>query len=103
PRTWAAVLRPPSSPAPWPGGSSYACARCGEIAAGIALGELCPRCVQVVTRRASHAGRLVAIVTTLLVAGYVVLSLRPVAGMWQASARMAGAGAVLTWYLLTYR
>ena len=44
-----------------------------------------------------------AIVTTLLVAGYVILSLRSVTGTWQATARMVGAGAVLTWYLLTYR
>ncbi len=48
-------------------------------------------------------GRLVAIVTTLLVAGYVMLTLRTVAPAWQATARTVGAVAVVAWYLLTVR
>jgi len=45
----------------------------------------------------------VAIVTTLLLAGYVMLTLRSVPATWQASARIVGAVAVVVWYLLTYR
>ena len=48
-------------------------------------------------------GRLVAIVTTLLLAGYIMLTLRSVPPDWQASARTVGAVAVVAWYLLTYR
>ena len=44
-----------------------------------------------------------AIVTTLLVTGYVLLSLRSVAPAWQATARLVGAAAAVVWYLLTYR
>lgn len=87
----------------WPGGSSHPCARCGEITAGIALGEMCARCTKDVTRKASRIGRLVAIVTTLLVAGYVMLTLRGLAPAWQATARTVGAVAVVAWYLLTVR
>lgn len=87
----------------WPGGSSHPCALCGEITAGIALGEMCARCTKDVTRKASRIGRLVAIVTTLLVAGYVMLTLRGLAPAWQATARTVGAVAVVAWYLLTVR
>ncbi len=97
------MLRPPSSPAPWPSGSSHPCARCGEITAGIALGQLCVQCARDVTRRASRIGRIAAVVTTLLVAGYVMLSLRSVAAQWQTMARAVGAVAVVVWYVLTYR
>ena len=48
-------------------------------------------------------GRLVAIVTTVLLAGYVILTLRSVGPAWQATARTVGAVAVVAWYLLTYR
>jgi hypothetical protein len=48
-------------------------------------------------------GRLVAIVTTLVVAGYVTLSLRAVAPQWQATARTVAAVAVVLWFLLTHR
>jgi hypothetical protein len=48
-------------------------------------------------------GRLVAVVTTLLVAGYVMLTLRTVAPAWQATARTVGTVAVVAWYLLTVR
>ena len=97
------MLRPANSLAPWPGGSSHPCARCGTVTAGIALGGLCPRCWNGVTRKASRVGRLVAIVTTLLLAGYVILTLRSVSAPWQPTARTVGAAAVVVWYLLTYR
>ena len=44
-----------------------------------------------------------AIVTTALLAGYLMLTLRSVPPGWQASARTVGAVAVVAWYLLTYR
>ena len=97
------MLRPPSSPAPWPGGSSHPCARCGTLTAGIAVGGRCSACVQAVTRKASYIGRLVAVVTTLLLAVYLVLTLRSVPPAWQGTARAVGGVAAVTWYLLTYR
>ncbi|HYT04285.1 MAG TPA: hypothetical protein VEM13_05320 [Gemmatimonadales bacterium] len=54
-------------------------------------------------RKASRIGRLVAIVTTLLLAGYLVVTLRSVSPAWQATARTVGAVAAVAWYLLTYR
>lgn len=44
-----------------------------------------------------------AVVTTLLVAGYVIFTLRSVTPEWQTTARIVGGVAVVTWYLLTYR
>jgi hypothetical protein len=55
-----------------------------------------------VARRASSVGRLVAIVTTLLLAGYLLLTLRAVPLAWRATARSVGAVAAVAWYLLTY-
>ena len=97
------MLRPPSSPAPWPGASSHPCARCGELTASIGLGELCPKCSKDVTRKASRTGRFAAVVTTLLLAGYLVVTLRCVAPAWQTTARTVGAAAAVAWYLLSYR
>ena len=48
-------------------------------------------------------GRLVAIVTTLMLAGYLTLALRSVAPASQATARTVGAVAAVAWYLLTFR
>jgi len=45
----------------------------------------------------------VAIVTTLLLAGYVMITLRSVPPAWQTTARTVGAVAVVAWYLLTFR
>jgi hypothetical protein len=45
----------------------------------------------------------VAIVTTVMIAGYVILRLRSVAPAWQTTARTVGAFAVVAWYFLTYR
>jgi len=54
-------------------------------------------------QKASRLGRLVAIVTTLLLAGYVMITLRSVQPAWQTTARTVGAVAVVAWYLLTFR
>ncbi len=97
------VLRPLSSLGPWPGGSSHPCARCGQATAGIALGERCAKCSREVERKAARIGRLVAGVTTLLLAGYLMLTLRTVGPAWQATARTVGAAASVAWYLLTFR
>lgn len=97
------MLRPPSSPGPWPGGSSHPCARCGQPTAGIALGERCANCSRARGRKAARIGRLVAGVTTLLLAGYLMIALRSVAPAWQTTARTVGAAATLAWYLLTYQ
>lgn len=73
------------------------------MTAGIAPGDLCPRCLQVVTRKASRVGRLVAIATTLVLAGYLTLTLRSVPPASQATARAVGAAAAVAWYVLTFR
>ena len=73
------------------------------MTAGIALGEMCAKCLKQVASKASRIGRLTAIVTTLLVAGYLVVTLRSVAPAWQTTARTVGAVAAVAWYLLTYR
>jgi hypothetical protein len=73
------------------------------MTAGIAPGDLCARCLQLVTRKASRVGRLVAIATTLVLAGYVTLTLRSVPPASQATARAVGAAAAVAWYVLTFR
>ena len=97
------MLRPLSSPGLWPAGSSNPCARCGEQTAGIAPGDLCAKCLRDVTRKASRIGRLVAGVTTLLLAGYLTLTLRTVPPASQGTARTVGAVVAVAWYLLTFR
>lgn len=88
------MLRP-SSPAPWLSGSgpSHPCAKCGDYTAGIAIGGLCANCTRLLQRRATRVARLVAIGTTLPLAGYVALTM-PV----ERTARLVAAGAVLLWY-----
>src|SRR5256714_8307230 len=95
PKIWGAVLRPPTSPGLWPGASSHPCARCCQPTAGIALGELCAACTRDVTRRASRLARLVAIVTTVLLAVYLMLTLRALAPHSQTPARNVSAVAAL--------
>jgi hypothetical protein len=73
------------------------------MTAGIALGDMCAQCLKDVTRKASRLGRLAAIVTTGLLAAYLMLTLRSVAPTWQGTARTVGAVAAVAWYLLTYR
>lgn len=93
------MLIRPSSRGPLSAGSgpSHPCARCGQYVAGIAIGELCADCSRRVRIRASRIARLVAIGTTLPLAGYVAWSL-PV----ERTARLVGAGCVLLWYVLTF-
>ena len=91
------MLRPPSSPTPWPVGPSHPCARCGEFVAGIAIGGLCPTCARLVERKASRIGRLAAIGTTLPLALYVATTLPA-----ERTARLVGAASVLLWYVLTF-
>jgi hypothetical protein len=45
----------------------------------------------------------VSIVTTLLLVGYLMLTLRSIPLASQATARTVGAVAVVAWYLLTFR
>ena len=97
------MLRPLSSPGLWPAGSSNPCARCGQPTAGIAPGDLCAACARDVTRKASRIGRLAAIVTTLLLAGYLMLTLRSTPLASQSTARIVGAVSAVAWYLLTFR
>jgi len=91
------VLPLTSSPAPWPAGPKHPCAKCGEFVAGIAIGGLCPSCARAVERRAARLARLVAIATTLPLAGYVAWSLPT-----DRTARLVGAGSVVLWYVLTF-
>ena len=44
-----------------------------------------------------------AIATTLLVVGYLILTLRAVAPASQTTARTVGAVAAVAWYVLTFR
>ena len=97
------MLRPLNSPGLWPDASSNPCARCGEQTAGLAPGDICAACAKAVARKASTIGRLVAIVTTLLVAGYLMLTLRSAPPGSQATARTVGAVSAVAWYLLTFR
>lgn len=65
--------------------------------AGLAIGDLCADCARRLRHRATRIARLVAIGTTLPLAGYVAWSF-PV----ERTARLVGAGAVLLWYVLTF-
>lgn len=47
--------------------------------------------------------RLTAIVTTLLLAGYLTLTLGSVPPASQATGRIVGAAVAVAWYLLTFR
>src|SRR3989454_11614500 len=91
------MLRPPNSPAPWPGASSHPCARCGEPTAGILPGDLCAACTGLLERRASRLGRWTALGTSLALAGYLALTLRAGAPPSAGTARTlapAGRGAL---------
>jgi len=68
------VLPLTSSPAPWPGGPD-----------------------REIRRKASRIGRLVGVVATLPMAGYVTLTFPT-----ERTARLVGAACVLLWYLLTF-
>ena len=91
------MLRPTSSPAPWPVGPKHPCAGCGEFVAGIAIGGLCPSCTRLVQGKAARIARLVAIGTTLPLAVYVTWALPA-----ERTARLVTAGSILLWYVLTF-
>jgi len=97
------MLRPPNSPAPWPGASSHPCARCGEPTGGILPGDLCAACAGLLERRASRLGRWTALGTSLGLGVYLALTLRSAAPAWAGTARTLALVAVGAWYLLTYR
>jgi len=97
-------LRPPytgRSPS-WPA-IGHPCPHCGEVTPGGAVGALCQACEHALARQASLVGRVGALVTTLLLSGYLVLALRSVPAARAGTARLVGATAVAAWYLLTAR
>jgi hypothetical protein len=73
------------------------------MTAGIVLGGWCAQCTRQVATRASRVGHLAAAVTTLVLVGYLMLTLRAVPLAWRPSARSGAVATVVIWYLLTYR
>src|SRR5437879_13485252 len=93
------MLRPPNSPAPWPGASSHPCARCGEPTGGILPGDLCAACAGLLERRASRLGRWPAPGTSLGLGVDLALTLRSAAPPWAGPAGPLAPVAVGAWYL----
>src|SRR2546426_1126153 len=91
------MLRPPNSPAPWPGAPSHPCARCGEPTAGILPGDLCAACTGLLERRAPRLGRCTARGTSLAPAGYISLALRAGAPAWAGTGRAPALAAGGAW------
>ncbi len=85
------------------GNVTHLCARCGTPTEGIALGGLCAACTTRRDRKAARLGRLMALVTTLILAVSLLVRLRSVAPAWFDRARLVSALAVLACYWLTYR
>lgn len=81
----------------------HPCARCGEPTAGIPVGGRCAACTRLIERRAARVSRWVALVTTVLVAGYFAARLQSLPRPWIDHGRVVGAAAVLAWYWLTSR
>ena len=90
------MLLRPISRAPWPLGPSHACAKCGDMVPGLAVGGICSECWQVVLQRAGRISRWVAMGTTLPLALYMTLTLPA-----ERTARLSGLVIVLIWYLLS--
>ena len=89
------MLRPPNSQKPFFGAFvERECPRCHREVE-LPLGELCGTCRQAIARRAARIARLVAAITTVAVALYVVTAM-PV----DRTARMVGAMAVVSWYII---
>jgi len=55
-----------------------------------------------VRRRASRLGRWVAMGSTLVLAVYLVLTLRTLAPAWRSTGRWLAGASVAAWYWLTY-
>ena len=73
------------------------CPRCHR-AVDLALGELCAVCEREIRGRSARAARWVSLGTTLVFGVYVMAVLPP-----QQGARLIGAAATVTWYLVTRR
>ncbi len=74
----------------------HECPRCHQPVE-LPLGEICGACRQSIERRASRIGRLVAMVSTVAVAIYVVLRMPR-----DPTARLVGGVSIGLWYILTY-
>ena len=91
------MLRRWNSQTPSPGALvEHECPRCHRPVE-LPLGALCGSCLQEIERRSSRIGRLVAAVSTLLVALYVLLRMPR-----DPAARYVGAVGIAVWYMLTY-
>jgi hypothetical protein len=74
----------------------HECPRCHQPVE-LPLGEICGACRQSIERRAGRIGRLVAMVSTVAVAIYVVLRMPR-----DPTARVVGGVSIGLWYILTY-
>ncbi len=91
------MLRRGSSQTPLSGALiEHECPRCHEPVE-LPLGELCGECRRGIDRRAGRVGRLIAAISTVLVAIYVVVRMPA-----DPTARMVGAVSIVIWYLLTF-
>ncbi|HWP37204.1 MAG TPA: hypothetical protein VNL18_06570 [Gemmatimonadales bacterium] len=90
------MQRPLRSPTPLPGvWREKECPRCHRPV-DLPLGAVCRECRWEIERRARRLGHLVAAVTTLVLAVYVLLRLPP-----DPRGRLVSAMAVGIWYLLS--
>lgn len=89
------MLRPPNSRQPFFGVfTENACPRC-QRKIQLAPGEVCRECREDIFRRSARIARLVATVTTIMVALYVM------AGMpADSTSRMVGTMSIIAWYIL---
>lgn len=90
------MLLQPNLRPPWPLGPSHACAKCGEMVPGLAVGGICSDCWRKLVRRAANIGRWVAMGTSLPLAVYLTIMLPA-----ERNARLLGVVTVLIWYVLT--
>ncbi len=91
------MLRRSSSQTPLSGALiEHECPRCHQPVQ-LPLGELCAECRRDIERRAGRLGRLIAAVSTILIAIYVVVRMPA-----DPTARLVGAMSIVVWYLLTF-
>ncbi len=74
--------------------TEHECPRCRQPVE-LPLGEICGACRTSIERRAGRIGRLVALISTVGLAIYVLLP-------EERTARLVGAMSIGIWYLLTY-
>ncbi len=90
------MLRRPNSQTPFYGVlTDHECPRCRQPVE-LPLGEICAQCRGEIAQRATRIARLVALVSTVAVAVYVILRMRR-----DPSARIVGAVSIAVWYVLT--